>query len=207
MDWDKLKRPPEWALKKIGGGRLKGMTDIKPQWRIQVMNEVFGVCGIGWDFSIDRLWTEPGSDGQVFAFAQISLRYNDAMESAPIPGIGGSMLITKEREGLHNNDEAFKMAVTDALSSAMKMIGVAEDVYMGNWTGSKYVEREEKPVDINAQMAMFKSLCNDRGMTEDEVNDLENAVCNAKKNPNFQDLVSSVVDNFEKTYKWWVIEK
>jgi hypothetical protein len=65
----------------------------------------------------------------------------------------------------------------------------------------------QKPVDVNAQMAMFKSLCNDRGMTEDEVNDMENAVCNAKKNPNFQDLVSSVVDNFEKTYKWWVIEK
>jgi hypothetical protein len=168
------------------------------------MNEVFGVCGEGWDFSIDRLWTEPGSDGQVFAFAQISLRYDDEEESAPIPGIGGSMLIAKEREGLHNNDESFKMAITDALSSAMKMIGVAEDVYMGTWTGSKYVEREEKPVDVNAQMAMFKSLCNDRGMTEDEVNDMENAICNAKKNPNFQDLVSSVVDNFEKTYKWWV---
>ena len=35
--WEALCRPPESALKKIGGGRLKGMTDINPQWRLQMM--------------------------------------------------------------------------------------------------------------------------------------------------------------------------
>ena len=153
--WNKLRNPPSWALKKIVGGRLKGFSDINPQWRYQVMTEVYGPCGIGWKFDIVRLWTEPGPDNQVFAFAQINLythKPDETAWSAPIPGIGGHMLIPREKDRdkdekgatkLHANDEAYKMAVTDALSTAMKMLGVAADVYAGAWDGSKYKEREE----------------------------------------------------------------
>lgn len=135
-DWKKLQTPPEWALKEITGGRLKGMTDIKPMWRIQAMTEVYGPCGKGWTYSIDKMWTEPGSDGQVFAFALVNLKIGDR-ES--IPGVGGSMLVSRESVwkngkkvmGLYSNDEAYKMAVTDALGVAMKSIGVAADIYNG----------------------------------------------------------------------------
>ena len=65
--WNKLKQPPISALKKITGGRLAGKTDINPQWRYQVMTEVFGVCGRGWKYTIDKLWTEPAPAGEVFA--------------------------------------------------------------------------------------------------------------------------------------------
>ena len=44
------------------------------------------------------------------------------------------------------NDEALKMATTDALSVAMKQLGVAADVYMNNMDGSKY----QKPEDVAA---------------------------------------------------------
>jgi hypothetical protein len=139
--YNDLASPPAYALKEIQGGRLKGMTDIKPQWRIQVMVESYGECGIGWKFDIKRLWTEAGSDNQIIALAEINLftKHNEIW-SAPIPGVGGAMLIEKERKGLHTNDEAFKMAITDALSSAMKLKGVAAKVYMGFWDGSKYRE-------------------------------------------------------------------
>jgi len=137
--WDKLKRPPATALKQINAGRLKGKSDINPQWRMQAMTEVFGMCGMGWKYTIDRLWLEPGTDGQMFAFALVSLYINDlGVWLDPIPGIGGHMLIVKESSGLHNNDEAFKMATTDALSVAMKALGVAADIYAGLWDGSKY---------------------------------------------------------------------
>ena len=46
--YNKLKEVPEEAQKKITGGRLNGMTDIKPMWRIEKLTEVFGICGIGW---------------------------------------------------------------------------------------------------------------------------------------------------------------
>ena len=139
-NYNKLRRPPPTALRTIKAGRLKGKSDINPQWRYEAMTEVYGPCGTGWKFTIDRLWNESGATGAVFAFAQISLYVKDIDWSAPIPGIGGHQLIVKESAGLHNNDEAFKMAVTDALSTAMKMLGVAADIYAGLWDGAKYVD-------------------------------------------------------------------
>ena len=142
--WDALKKPPASALKQIGGGRLKGMTDIKPQWRYMALTEQFGVCGYGWKYEIESTWTEEGSDNQVFAFAKVNLYIKDGEKwSDAIPGVGGSMLVAKESKGLYCNDEAFKMAVTDALSSSMKMIGVAAEIYMGNFDGTKY--KDEPP--------------------------------------------------------------
>lgn len=139
--WNALSKPPAEHLKKITGGRISGMTDIKPQWRLQAMTERFGPCGVGWKYTIDKLWTEAGSEGQIAAFALISLFYREPGStewSASIPGIGGSMLVEKEKKGPYTSDECYKMAVTDALSVAMKALGVAADVYLGNWDGSKW---------------------------------------------------------------------
>lgn len=137
--WDQLARPPESALKQIKGGRLSGMTDVNPQWRYKAMHDAFGPCGEGWKYEVVRVWTEPGAGGQVFMFAQINayVKHGDAW-SDPIPGVGGSMLLETQKGGLHHNDEAVKMAVTDALSVSLKMLGVAADIYMGRWDGSKY---------------------------------------------------------------------
>jgi len=148
--WNALKRPPTTALRQISGGRLSGKTDINPQWRYEAMTKAFGPCGTGWKYSVNRVWNEPGHAGQVFAFADISLcvKIDDAW-SDPIPGIGGSMLIEKEKAGLHSSDEGYKMAITDALSVAMKMIGIAADIYAGLWDGSKYKEPSAKTEYIN----------------------------------------------------------
>lgn len=137
--YNALRRPPETALKTIGAGRLKGKSDINPQWRYESITKELGPCGVGWRYEIIRLWTEDGADGQKFAFAEIKFYIKiDGQWSEGIPGIGGSMMIAKESAGLHNNDEGYKMAVTDALSVAMKMIGTAADIYAGLWDGSKY---------------------------------------------------------------------
>ena len=140
--WDKMKTPPKEALKTITGGRLKGKTDINPQWRYQAMTEQFGMCGVGWHYEVEQVWKEPLEDGQVFAFAKILLFIGDGK---PIPGIGGSMLVEKETAGLHASDEGYKMAITDALSVAMKMIGVGADIYAGLFDGSKYKNEPDKP--------------------------------------------------------------
>jgi hypothetical protein len=130
-------------LKQIAGGRLKGKTDINPQWRYEAMTEAFGPCGVGWKYEIARVWNEPGEAKQVFAFAEVKLYYKDGDTwSEAVPGIGGHMLIVHEQSGLHCNDEAYKMAITDALSVAMKALGVAADIYAGRWDGSKYATQE-----------------------------------------------------------------
>jgi hypothetical protein len=99
-------------------------------WRIQALTEQFGMCGIGWYYTVDNRWIEDGSDGQKCAFVEISLYVKvDGEWSMPIYGTGGSMLTAKESSGLRTSDECYKMANTDALSVACKQLGFAADVY------------------------------------------------------------------------------
>jgi len=168
--WDNLKQPPSWALKKITGGRLSGKTDINPQWRYKAMTDTFGPCGLGWKFQLEKLWIDNASEGEVFAFAQVSLYVKRNKEwSDPIPGVGGSMLVAKEKAGLHANDEAFKMAVTDALSTSMKMLGVAADIYSGLFDGSKYKnpEPQKEPIDPNSRV-LSKEEISESGEVEEK---------------------------------------
>ena len=138
--WNALCQPPADALKRITGGRLNGKTDINPMWRIKAMTEQFGPCSNRWGYEIIKMWMEPGADGEIAAFAHVEVWV--AGYGSRIPGIGGSMLIEKEKSGLHTNDEAYKMAVTDALSVALKNLGVAADIYLGRWDGSKYTKTD-----------------------------------------------------------------
>lgn len=146
--YDTLSRPPETALKKISGGRLNGKTDINPQWRYRAMTETFGLCGVGWKYTIDRQWIEQGDAGERMAFVNVSVYVKQGEAwSEPIPGSGGSMLTAKEKAGLYNSDEAYKMATTDALSVALKMLGVASAIYAGQWDGTKYIDGDRKARD------------------------------------------------------------
>ena len=128
--YNKVKEVPKTAQKEIKGGRLNGFTDINPMWRIQVLTELFGPCGIGWKYTIDRQWLEEGSDGNVCSFCNVSLYVLvNGTWSDPIPGTGGSSFVAKETKGLKTSDEAFKMALTDALGVACKALGVGAKEY------------------------------------------------------------------------------
>lgn len=170
--WNQFCKPPATALREIEAGRLKGKSDINPQWRIKAMTEVFGVCGVGWKYKIVRLWKETGAHDEVMAFAEIKLytklytkvdkfagiEHKIPVWSEPIPGVGGHFFTVKEKGGMHNNDECWKMAITDALSVAMKQLGVASSVYEGMWDGSKY---KDEPVSVKpADPALVKAAEN-----------------------------------------------
>jgi len=137
--WNSFNQPPRTALKQIEAGRMRGKTDINPQWRYKAMTETFGPVGIGWKYTIDKMWTEAGSNDETFVFVNVSVYVKvDGVWSEPIPGNGGSTLVVKEKNSMYNDDDAFKKATTDALSTAMKMLGVAADIYAGAWDGGKY---------------------------------------------------------------------
>ena len=130
--WNTLRSPPPDALKTILAGRLKGKSDINPQWRYEALTAAFGPCGLGWRFEIVERWSESVSTGEVMAFVKVELyaKIGESWTSA-IPAFGGSMLVENEKNGPHASDEAFKMATTDALGTAAKMLGLAADVYRG----------------------------------------------------------------------------
>lgn len=127
--WGKLQNTPEEAKKTIVAGRLRGFTDINPMFRFKRLTETFGPCGIGWKYTIDNLWLEPAGE-EIKAFCQVSLYYKvDGTWNGPVPGLGGSSFIAKEKSGPYANDECYKMALSDAIGTACKALGMSADVY------------------------------------------------------------------------------
>ena len=152
--YESLSRPPKYALREIQAGKLKGKTDINPQWRYEAMTEKFGLVGIGWKYEVQKLWTEAGAGNEKLAFAQVAVFVKDGDSwSEPIVGIGGSKLVQFEKGAAVSNDEGYKMAVTDAFSTALKMLGVAADIYAGRWDGTKY---NDEPTTLPQQPAQPK---------------------------------------------------
>lgn len=143
--YNQVRVVPQEAQKTIGAGRLKGMTDINPMWRIKCLTENFGVCGIGWKYTITDKRTIEGADGVVCAFIDIDLfvKVNGEWSEA-IPGTGGSTFVANERNGLYTSDECFKMALTDAISVACKALGMGADVYWDK-DRTKYSAPPEPP--------------------------------------------------------------
>lgn len=142
---------PQEAQSEITAGKLKGKTDINPMWRLRMLTDMFGPCGFGWYIESEEHWTETfGSE--IAAFCKIALRVlhpETGVWSAPIIGIGGSKLAGKGvGEGI--NDEAPKMAFTDAISIACKNLGMAADIYYKNdrTKYNSYVDHNYNPKNL-----------------------------------------------------------
>lgn len=151
--WNELKRTDPKATKPFQrSGGFKG-TQIDPVYRMERMTEVFGPVGQGWG------WEQTGqhvSDGMVFVGVRVwylpageAPKWPETAPGVPLnarftgPQWGGDVL-TLERGGrTRPNDEAFKMAMTDAIGKALLSIGLAADVYMGLFDDSKYREESE----------------------------------------------------------------
>lgn len=143
--WQALEKTADEAKKPIEAGRLKGFTDINPCWRMKRLTEVFGPCGIGWKFQIAQAYTIPGANDEIAAFVDILLYYKkDGEWSEGVPGMGGSMFVAKERSGMHTSDECFKMALSDAIGTACKALGMSADIYFSK-DRSKYTDAQDAP--------------------------------------------------------------
>jgi hypothetical protein len=148
-----------------------GGTAIKPIWTELRMTEHFGPCGVGWGMYQPEFKLVPiEGNNEVLVFCTVGLWYvEDGKDLSPtelpcVYGVGGDKVVARGRDGLRTSDEAFKSAYTDALSNAMKHLGVAADVHMGRFDDSKYVAsmRAEfagprEPGDDSHEVAPVKS--------------------------------------------------
>lgn len=143
--WGEFEHTPSEAQKPIAAGRLKGFTDINPMWRFKRLTEVFGPCGVGWKYVIQNAQIVPGANDEMAAFVDILLYYVDPTTghwSEGVPGFGGSMFVAKEKSGLHTSDECFKMALSDAIGTACKALGMSADIYFSK-DKTKYTGGQE----------------------------------------------------------------
>lgn len=146
--WDQVAEVPQNAQKPIKGGRLSGMTDINPVWRLKKLTEIYGQCGIGWYYEVTNKSERACDNGEILVFVDINLYIKQGNDwSKPIHGTGGNKMATKETKGMHYSDEAYKMAETDAISVACKSLGFGSNIYWSNGkskynqTGPNYTEQ------------------------------------------------------------------
>ena len=129
---------PKDAYKAVPGAA--DLTDIDPNYMRKILNEVFGLCGIGWGYKYDSadMHTEieerKRSNGQgtrrvyVATLRRLTFWYklsaaDDSVVTCEIDASGGS----------DNDVEAYAMkgAITNALGHASSNLGFQESVYLG----------------------------------------------------------------------------
>lgn len=149
--YEALRSVPENAKKKFNNGKFSG-TDINPMWRIKKMTEQFGACGLGWYYEVVNRNALTAEDGTICTFIGINLfvKVNDEW-SKPIYGEGGNTFSVQTKSGyLSVSDEAYKMALTDALSNATKQLGLGADIWFekDKQRSTKYDRQQEiKEID------------------------------------------------------------
>ena len=134
--WDRLGKTDPSATKpfKRAGG-FSG-TAIKPMWSYKRMTEEFGACGVGWGINEPTFQVVPAGE-EILVYCTVSI-WHTSKENA-VFGVGGDKVAGKNKYGINTDDEAFKKAFTDAITNALKLIGVGADVHMGMYDDSKYV--------------------------------------------------------------------
>lgn len=149
--WDMLgKTDPKHTKAFKRGGGFKG-TAIKPIWSFRRMTEEFGACGVGWGIGEPSFQVVPGENREILVYCTVSIWHGS--RDNIVFGVGGDKVVTHIKasteynrpERWESDDEAFKKAFTDAVTNALKLIGVGADVHMGLFDDSKYVAemREE----------------------------------------------------------------
>jgi hypothetical protein len=162
--WDRLgKTDPKHTKPFQRSGGFKG-TAIKPMWSYRMMTEEFGPCGQGWGIYEPSFQVVNGTDGEVLVYCTVSIWHGSAEKV--VFGVGGDKVVSKFSSGLKSDDEAFKKAFTDAITNALKLIGVGADVHMGLFDDSKYVnslkdEFSEKG-DTDESRSRFIAACSDK---------------------------------------------
>jgi len=136
--WDAVsKTDPKHTkgFKRAGG--FQG-TAIKPIWLTKRLTEQFGPAGSGWGMHQPEFQTVNAGD-EILVFCTVALWYREGEMQAVVYGVGGDKVMGKNKYGPFTNDEAFKASYTDALSNAMKQIGMGADIHMGLFEDEKYV--------------------------------------------------------------------
>ena len=150
---------PAEAYTSVPGGA--DLTDIDPNYMRKVLNETFGLCGLGWGYDYqssdidDRLTGDQGQRSHEGTVTRLEFWYNLVDENGDlhrcfIPASGGS----ENR----NASYALKGAITNAIGQAASNLGFQESVYLGHRShktvGGKKPAPQRPPVQQAAKPAV-----------------------------------------------------
>lgn len=145
--WDAVfKTDPSQTKHFKRAGGFEG-TSIKPLYLVQKATEQWGPMGEAWGVeSVEHII----SGDSVFIKAR--LWYPGKIGRAFVEHWGGDVLVKGDRN--RPNDEAFKMAFTDATGKCLVQLGFSADVHFGLFDDKEYVNertQEEKQISSAAK--------------------------------------------------------
>jgi hypothetical protein len=151
--WDALKDVDPAHTKTVEFGRK--FTSIDSQYKIQRMTERFGACGEGWGYKTYDQTITAGHYVLVKVSVTLWWRGKDdyMMEFGPVtsccelvrPSMSGKRSDKRtdyDEQGnavLQIDTDAYKKAMTDALTKAMSHVGLGASVFLGLFDDDKYV--------------------------------------------------------------------
>lgn len=209
--WDRLgETDPSHTSKFKRGGGFSG-TAIKPMWSYRRMTEEFGPCGEGWGVNEPSFQVVQGDNREVLVYCTVSVWYKtEAGKSHDVFGVGGDKIVTHIRaneqynrpERWESDDEAFKKAFTDAITNALKLIGVGADVHMGLFDDNKYVnsvrEKIESATKSSAQLKREGSWENVTADLSKDLLDVKTLVALESVKSSYRERVAQ--EGWNKTY-------
>lgn len=152
-------------------------------WRIKMLTQIYGPVGIGWWTENENYVFEPCQEtGETAVFCTLDLRYKDPETgeiSQPVHGVGGNKFVASQKSGKYCNDEAYKMAYTDALSIACKALGFSHDIYFANDRTKYTMSNDNMPNDSTSHTVSSVELISQidaklkefgKGMSREEKN-------------------------------------
>lgn len=171
------------AYSKIGG--VPGdFTDIKPAWLYQYLNNLFGVCGVGWWYDYDEIVTRNGTtaSGKPTYIAEVNklnLYYRVVIDGVittmgPIPSNGTN-------ENMLKPEWAAKGAITTALGSSASRMGWQLSVYQGKRSHNNKAVEGNEAWGENEQLFTFENALAFMTRTEK----LDTAIAAAKQPDGF----------------------
>lgn len=152
-----VQNTPKDAQKPFSNGRFNG-TDVNPMYRIKMLTMMFGPVGQGWWTEDEQYTMVPcEATGEVAVFCTLKLFYRDPDTheiSKGVSGVGGNKFLVSQKSGKYCNDEAYKMAYTDAVSIACKALGFSHDIYYQNDRTNYTMYNDNQPDQQGTQQAV-----------------------------------------------------
>tara|TARA_R100001440_G_scaffold42329_1_gene62011 strand:- start:2874 stop:3326 length:453 start_codon:yes stop_codon:yes gene_type:complete len=135
--WNEVSTSDKKYLKDVSYGQRK-FTAIDAHYQIKAMTQKFGPVGGGWGYSVDTIIHNLSPDDTV-VIANVSVWHSGSPNNVFGPVSGCKSLM---RNGKVDED-APKKAMTDGLTKALSHLGFNADVFLGEFDGNKYTDKDK----------------------------------------------------------------
>ena len=152
--FNRVKKVPENYTKPYKSDFGKELTEISPMWRLEKLTELFGPAGQGFYIELDKQDTIT-VEQETFAVvvAKLYYRLDNKTWSKPVVGTGTSLLFLIDPKGKRRpNSDAFKMAYTDAVSNACKLLGMGADIYNSGYGEYHKAKAEQEQAAVQEKV-------------------------------------------------------